>query len=111
MCFFISDSTAIKLFKKIIPLFIFFQPLLPTVFSPSDAGQLLSGCLKSHQGALLCCDTIVASEKLVSECSKPFPALMAKKAEVVSKGKEKNHAMCIDLIDENTCSNHDSHNC
>lgn len=61
------------------------MPLLPSIFSPNDASQLLTGCLKHHPGALLCCDTIVASEKLVSECSKPFPALMALKAEKDAK--------------------------
>ena len=60
-----------------------FQPLLPSVFSPKDANTILTGCLKGHSGAIVCCDTIVASDKLLSQCSKPFPKLMAVKAEKV----------------------------
>ncbi|KAH3737387.1 hypothetical protein DPMN_043979 [Dreissena polymorpha] len=51
----------------------------------SDASSLLTGCLRKHPGALVCCDTIVASEKLISQCSKPFPDLMAQKAEKDAK--------------------------
>ncbi|KAL4233241.1 E3 UFM1-protein ligase 1 [Mactra antiquata] len=61
------------------------MPLLPSVFSNKDANTLLAGCLKNHSNAIICCETIVASDKLISECSKPFPDLMAIKAEKDAK--------------------------
>ncbi|XP_053396897.1 E3 UFM1-protein ligase 1-like isoform X3 [Mercenaria mercenaria] len=61
------------------------MPLLPSVFSAKDANTLLLGCLKGHSGAMVCCETVVASDKLISQCSKPFPQLMAMKAEKDAK--------------------------
>ncbi|XP_052238485.1 E3 UFM1-protein ligase 1 homolog [Dreissena polymorpha] len=61
------------------------KPILPSILSAQDASSLLTGCLRKHPGALVCCDTIVASEKLISQCSKPFPDLMAQKAEKDAK--------------------------
>ena len=64
-------------------IFHLFQPLLPSIFSANDVTSILTECLKRHPGAIVCCDTIVASNKLITECSKPFPEIMAKKAEKV----------------------------
>ncbi|WAR06782.1 UFL1-like protein [Mya arenaria] len=66
-------------------LWVDIMPLLPSIFSPKDANTLLTSCLKKHSGAIVCCDTIVASDKIISQCSKPFPKLMAIKAEKDAK--------------------------
>ncbi|XP_041352630.1 E3 UFM1-protein ligase 1-like [Gigantopelta aegis] len=55
--------------------------VLPSIFSLKDANQLLTTYLKTRQGALLCCDSIVASESLIQDCSKPFVPLMTSRAE------------------------------
>ena len=46
-------------------------------------GELVSQVLRHHQGAFVCADTIVASEKLVSDSAKAFTDLIRQKAEKV----------------------------
>ena len=52
---------------------------------PDDAAQLLEKCLKSagRSSAHVFCGSIVASEKFIEECVKPFEKLMQEKAEKV----------------------------
>jgi hypothetical protein len=51
---------------------------------PDDATQLLEKCLKtSGRSAHVFCGSIVASEKYIEHCVKPFEKLMEKKAEKV----------------------------
>ncbi|XP_071112658.1 E3 UFM1-protein ligase 1-like [Haliotis cracherodii] len=59
--------------------------VMPSIFSVKDAGQLLTNYLRGRQGVIVCCDSIVASESLISECSKPFSALMTSKARKEAK--------------------------
>ncbi|KAK7487724.1 hypothetical protein BaRGS_00020991, partial [Batillaria attramentaria] len=54
---------------------------LPSSFSQKDMHELLTQCLRSHQGAFLCASTIVASQKLVNESAKAFSDLIRQKAE------------------------------
>ncbi|KAL3882424.1 hypothetical protein ACJMK2_028766 [Sinanodonta woodiana] len=61
------------------------MPHLPSVFSPSDAGQLLGNYLKSHPGLILCCDTIVTTDKFIQSSYELFKPLMQAKAEKDSK--------------------------
>ena len=46
-------------------------------------GELVSQVLRNHQGAFVCADTIVASQKLVSDSAKAFTDLIQQKAEKV----------------------------
>ncbi|XP_064606518.1 E3 UFM1-protein ligase 1-like [Liolophura sinensis] len=66
-------------------LWIDIMPLLPSVFSTEDASILLTGCLKKHPDAVLFCDTIAASNKFITECSKSFTHLINKKADKEAK--------------------------
>ncbi|KAJ8315850.1 hypothetical protein KUTeg_008000 [Tegillarca granosa] len=60
-------------------------PLLPSVFSRGDANQILTECIKKLPRAVIYCETIVASEKLITNCIKPFENLVKKKAEKDAK--------------------------
>ena len=59
------------------------QSVLPSMLSRKDVCELLSSCLKSRPGAIVCDDTIVASEALVTGCGPLFAELMAIRAEKV----------------------------
>ncbi|XP_046571677.1 LOW QUALITY PROTEIN: E3 UFM1-protein ligase 1-like [Haliotis rubra] len=59
--------------------------VMPSIFSVKDAGQLLTNYLRGRQGVIVCCESIVASESLISECSKPFSELMTSKARKEAK--------------------------
>ncbi|XP_023930232.1 E3 UFM1-protein ligase 1 [Lingula anatina] len=61
------------------------MPVLPSIFSRSDAAQLLQDFLKHKQGVHVFSDTIVASDKFISSCCKMFDKLMQHKAEKDSK--------------------------
>lgn len=61
----------------------FFQPLLPSVFSEEDCHLLLQECIKKQTDAIICCDTIVTSQKYISKWKQPFVSLVQKKAEKV----------------------------
>ncbi|XP_050392394.1 E3 UFM1-protein ligase 1 [Patella vulgata] len=54
--------------------------LLPSVFSSNDAYQLLTSYQKNHQGAFVCGRTVIASDKLISQCNKLFQDKVSKKA-------------------------------
>lgn len=58
---------------------------LPSVITTDDASQLASSIVSKHKDAFQCCDTIIASNKLVCECKKPFGDLMKTKAATESK--------------------------
>ena len=64
----------------------FFQPLLPSSFSLDDIQQLLQQCMKGRvkSGARIMCQTVVCSEKFLSEARALFGPLMTQKAEKVS---------------------------
>ncbi|XP_068755117.1 E3 UFM1-protein ligase 1 homolog isoform X1 [Montipora capricornis] len=57
-------------------------PLLPSPFTPEDAGQLLQICLKTsgRSSAHVLCDRIVVSEQFLQNCKDPFQQLMQDKA-------------------------------
>ena len=65
---------------------MFFQPLLPSPFTPDDASQLLQGCLKAagRSSAQVFSDSIIVSEKFINNCKEPFRQLMEDKARKVS---------------------------
>ena len=56
-------------------------------------GELVSQVLRHHQGAFVCADTIVASEKLVSDSAKAFTDLIRQKAEKVIE-----RVMCLNAV-------------
>ncbi|CAE1163552.1 UFL1 [Acanthosepion pharaonis] len=58
---------------------------LPSVITIEDASQLLSSIVSKHKEAFQCCDTIIASNKLICECKKPFTEMMKTKAAKESK--------------------------
>lgn len=57
--------------------------LLPSPFLPDDAALALEKCLKNggRSSAHVFCGSIVASERFIEECIKPFEKLMQEKAE------------------------------
>nr|XP_022294660.1 E3 UFM1-protein ligase 1-like isoform X1 [Crassostrea virginica] len=57
------------------------MPLLPSVFSEEDCHLLLQECIKKQTDAIICCDTIVTSQKYISKWKQPFVSLVQKKAE------------------------------
>ncbi|KAK7107301.1 E3 UFM1-protein ligase 1-like [Littorina saxatilis] len=57
------------------------KTFLPSSLSRDDINELLSQVLRDHQGALVCADTIVASQKLVNDSAKLFNDLIKQKAE------------------------------
>lgn len=61
--------------------------VLPSIFTIQDTRQLLEKCLKQlkEQDALICCDSIVVSEKFIQTCSKYFEDLITAKAENEAK--------------------------
>lgn len=65
------------------------MPLLPSVFSKSDAVQILQRCLKKlGQGNfVVCADSIIVSAAFVEKCSKYFDELMVTKAEQAATTK------------------------
>nr|KAG5700237.1 hypothetical protein BaRGS_007610 [Batillaria attramentaria] len=65
---------------------------LPSSFSQKDVHELLTQCLRSHQGAFLCANTIVASQKLVNESAKAFSDLIRQKAEQLEVKKKAQEA-------------------
>jgi hypothetical protein len=65
------------------------QPLLPSVFEPQDAGEILTEVLKSskakypNQNVHIFCSTMVLTEQFIQKLNKPFDAIIQKKAEEV----------------------------
>lgn len=61
--------------------------MLPSPFLPDDAALALEKCLKNggRSSAHVFCGSIVASEKFIEVCIKPFEKLMQEKAEKVRK--------------------------
>ncbi|XP_062605346.1 E3 UFM1-protein ligase 1-like isoform X2 [Saccostrea cucullata] len=57
------------------------MPLLPSVFSEEDCHLLLQECVKKQTDAMICCDTIVTSQKYISKWKEPFASLVEEKAE------------------------------
>ncbi|XP_005093191.2 E3 UFM1-protein ligase 1 [Aplysia californica] len=55
--------------------------VLPSVLSRKDVSELVTSCLKSRSGAIVCDMTIVASESLVADSALLFSDIMAQKAE------------------------------
>lgn len=56
-------------------------PFLPSIFSEEDCHLLLQECVKKQTDAIICCDTIVTSQKYISKWKQPFASLVQKKAE------------------------------
>lgn len=54
---------------------------LPSIFSEEDCHLLLQECVKKQTDAIICCDTIVTSQKYISKWKQPFASLVQKKAE------------------------------
>ncbi|ESO89369.1 hypothetical protein LOTGIDRAFT_229220 [Lottia gigantea] len=54
--------------------------ILPSVFTTNDAQQLLTAYLKNHNGAIICGKTIIASEKIITQCHEIFKDRVIKKA-------------------------------
>ena len=54
------------------------------MLSSKDVSDLVASCLKSRPDAIVCDNTIVASESLVTESGPLFNDLMAQRAEKVS---------------------------
>ncbi|XP_048769185.2 E3 UFM1-protein ligase 1-like isoform X2 [Ostrea edulis] len=57
------------------------MPLLPSMFSEEDCHLLLQECVKKQTDAIICCDTIVTSQKYISKWKQPFMSLVTEKAE------------------------------
>ncbi|XP_061176553.1 E3 UFM1-protein ligase 1-like [Saccostrea echinata] len=57
------------------------MPLLPSVFTEEDCHLLLQECVKKQTDAIICCDTIVTSQKYISKWKEPFVSLVEEKAE------------------------------
>ena len=49
-----------------------------------DGNQILTDCTKKHPHAVVCCETIVTSDKFVQKWNEPFKDLVVTKAETVS---------------------------
>lgn len=64
--------------------FFALQPFLPSIFSEEDCHLLLQECVKKQTDAIICCDTIVTSQKYISKWKQPFASLVQKKAEKVT---------------------------
>ncbi|PNF42126.1 hypothetical protein B7P43_G10272 [Cryptotermes secundus] len=69
------------------------MPLLPSLFEPQDAGEILTEVLKNtkikspSQNMHIFCSTMVLTEQFIQKLTKPFDAIIQKKAEeVVSSG-------------------------
>jgi hypothetical protein len=69
------------------------QPLLPSLFEPQDAGEILTEVLKNfkskspNQNVHIFCSTMVLTEQFIQKLTKPFDALIQKKAEEVCFAK------------------------
>lgn len=65
------------------------QPLLPSLFEPQDAGEILTEVLKNakikspSQNVHIFCSTMVLTEQFIQKLTKPFDAIIQKKAEEV----------------------------
>ncbi|XP_056014591.1 E3 UFM1-protein ligase 1-like [Ostrea edulis] len=59
------------------------MPLLPSVFAEEDCHLLLQECVKKQTDAIICCDTIVASQKYISKWKESFIFLVTEKAEKI----------------------------
>lgn len=57
------------------------MPLLPSIFGIEDGNQILTDCTKKHPHAVVCCETIVTSDKFVQKWNEPFKDLVVTKAE------------------------------
>ncbi|XP_071954728.1 E3 UFM1-protein ligase 1-like [Antedon mediterranea] len=61
------------------------EPLLPSCFSTMDANQCLNHVLKSKRGAKVFSNSIVASDKFITECKTLFEKPMLAKADKTAK--------------------------
>jgi hypothetical protein len=65
------------------------QPLLPSLFEAQDAGEILTEVLKNskskspNQNMHVFCSTMVLTEQFIQKLTKPFDAIIQKKAEEV----------------------------
>lgn len=65
------------------------QPLLPSFFEPEDAKEILTEVLKNSknkytsQNVHVFCSTVVLTEQFIQKLTKPFDAIIQKKAEEV----------------------------
>jgi hypothetical protein len=65
------------------------QPLLPSLFEPQDAGEILTEVLKNtkikspNQNVHIFCSTMVLTEQFIQKLTKPFDPIIQKKAEEV----------------------------
>jgi hypothetical protein len=77
------------LFINVQILFVLLQPLLPSLFEPQDAGEILTEVLKNskikspNQNVHVFCSTMVLTEQFIQKLTKPFDAIIQKKAEEV----------------------------
>jgi hypothetical protein len=66
-----------------------FQPLLPSLFEPEDAEEILTEVLKNsknkypNQNVHIFCNTVVLTEQFIQKLTKPFDSIIQKKAEKV----------------------------
>ena len=69
--------------------FVLLQPLLPSLFEPEDAEQILTEVLKDTkvksvtQNVHIFCNTVIVTDHFIQKLSKPFDAIIQEKAEEV----------------------------
>ena len=69
--------------------FILLQPLLPSLFEPEDAEEILMEVLKNtkikslNQHVQIFCNSVVVTDHFIQKLAKPFEAIIQKKAEEV----------------------------
>lgn len=88
------------------------QPLLPSLFEPEDAKEILTEVLKNsrnkypNQNMHIFCNTVVLTEQFIQKLMKPFDVIIQKKAEEVCL-KNISHALTFvdydDLIQPFHC--------
>jgi len=72
-----------------IHYFVLLQPLLPSLFEPEDAELILMEVLKNakikslNQHVHIFCNTVVVTDHFIQKLTKPFDAIIQKKAEEV----------------------------
>jgi len=68
---------------------VLLQPLLPSLFEPEDAEEILMEVLKNtkikslNQHVHIFCNTVVVTDHFIQKLTKPFDAIIQKKAEEV----------------------------
>jgi len=68
---------------------VLLQPLLPSLFEPEDAEEILMEVMKNtkikslNQHVHIFCNTVVVTDHFIQKLTKPFDAIIQKKAEEV----------------------------